>query len=74
MVTPFPLPEGLQLQTTHWDETPVAVQEVVIHLLAVIRQQEERVRPLEARIAALEARGLRNSAIPTVLPPRIPPG
>ena len=62
MVTPFPLPEGLPRDPPHGDETPVAVQEVVIHLLAVMQQQERsgcaRSRP---RLAALEARGLRNS-------------
>ena len=57
----LPLPEGLPLDTPSWEQTPVVVQQLVIHLLAVIRQQEERIRTLEARMAALEAQGQRNS-------------
>jgi transposase len=61
VVASLPLPEGLPLAPTTWEQTPVVVQELVIHLLAVTRQQEERIRTLEARMAALEAREQRNS-------------
>ena len=44
MVASLPLPEGLPLDPTSWEQTPVVVQELVIHLLAVIRQQEERMQ------------------------------
>jgi transposase len=57
----LPLPEGLPFDTSSWEQTPVVVQPLVIHLLAVVRQQEERIRTLEARMAALEAQGQRNS-------------
>src|SRR4029450_897031 len=57
----LPLPDGLPLDTPSWEQTPVVVQQLVMHLLAVIRQQEERIRTLEARMAALEAQGQRNS-------------
>jgi Family of unknown function (DUF6444) len=40
----------------------IVVQEVVIHWLAVIRHQEERMSTLEARIATLEAHRQRNSS------------
>jgi transposase len=61
VVASLPLPEGLPLAPTNWEQTPVIVQELLIHLLAVTRQQEERLRTLEARLAVLEAREQRNS-------------
>jgi transposase len=61
VVASIPLPEGLPLDPTSWEQTPPVVQQLVIHLLAVIQQQEERIKALEARIAALEARGQQNS-------------
>jgi transposase len=62
MATSLPLPDGLPLDPTSWEQTPLVVQELVIHLLAVIRQQEERMSTLEARIAALEAQRQLNSS------------
>jgi transposase len=47
--TSIPLPDGLPLDAATWEQTPLAVRQWVI-------QQEERLRTLEARIAALEAR------------------
>ena len=61
MRTFLPLPEGLSLDATSWEQTPHVVQQLVLHLLTVIREQEERLKTLEARLAALEARGQRNS-------------
>jgi transposase len=61
VVACLPLPEGLPLDATSWEQTPLVVQQLVIHLLAVTRQQEERITTLEARLAALEARGQQNS-------------
>jgi transposase len=62
VVASLPLPEGLPLAPTNWEQTPVIVQELLIHLLAVTRQQDERLRTLEARLAVLEAREQRNSS------------
>jgi transposase len=56
MASSSPLPEGLPLDTASWEQTPLVVQQVVVHLLAVIQQQAEQSRTLEARMAALEAR------------------
>jgi hypothetical protein len=50
-VTPsLPLSEGLPLDATSWEQTPLVVRQVVVHLLAVIQQQEARIAALEARI------------------------
>jgi len=73
VVTSFPLPEGLPLDPTTWEQTPVGVQELVIHLLAVTRQQAQRIRTLEARMAALEARAQRNSGNSNRPPSADPP-
>jgi transposase len=62
MAASLPLPDGLPLDPTSWEQTPIVVQEVVIHLLVVIRQQAERMSTLEARIATLEAQRQRNSS------------
>jgi transposase len=57
----LPRPEGLPLDPPSWVPTPGVVQLLVMHLLAGIRQQEARISTLEARMAALEAQGPRNS-------------
>jgi transposase len=54
VATSLPVPAGLPLDAASWEQTPLAVRQVVIHLLAVIRQQE-------ARIATLEAHASQNS-------------
>jgi transposase len=73
VVASLPLPEGLPLDPTTWEQTPVVVQELVVHLLAVTRQQDERMRTLEARMAALEARAQRNSGNSNRPPSADPP-
>jgi transposase len=73
VVASLPLPKGLPLGPTTWEQTPVVVQELVIHLLAMTRQQEEQIRTLEARMAALEARVQRNSAHANRPPSADPP-
>jgi transposase len=52
----LPLPEGLVLDATTWDQTPIVMQHLVVQLLAIIQQQAERSQALEARMADLEAR------------------
>jgi len=61
VVASIPLPEGLPLDAASWEQTPPVVQQLVVQLLTVIAQQEERIRALEGRMAELEARGQRNS-------------
>jgi transposase len=39
------------LDATSWEQTPLGVRQVVIHLLAVIQQQQERIAALEARLS-----------------------
>jgi transposase len=68
------LPAGLPLAPTTWEQTPVVVQALVIHLRAVTRQQDERRSILEARLAALEARAQRNSGHANRPPSADPPG
>jgi transposase len=62
VVASIPLPEGLPLDAASWEQTPPVVQQLVMQLLTVIGQQEERIRVLEGRMAELEARGQRNSS------------
>jgi transposase len=45
------LPAGLPLDAASWEQTPLVVRQVVIHLLAVIQQQQERIAALEARLS-----------------------
>jgi transposase len=73
MAASLPLPDGLPLDSTSWEQTPRLVQELVLHLLAVIRQQAERMSTLEARIAALEAQRQRNSSNSNRPPSSDPP-
>jgi transposase len=47
----IPLPAGLPLDATSWEQTPLVVRQVVVHLLAVIQQQEGRIAALEARLS-----------------------
>jgi len=62
VVASVPLPEGLPFDAASWEQTPSVVQQLVVQLLTVIGQQEERIRALEGRVAELEARGQRNSS------------
>ncbi len=45
------LPAGLPLDATSWEQTPLVVRQVIIDLLAVIQQQQERIAALEARLS-----------------------
>jgi transposase len=56
MVSSIPMPEGLPLDAASWEQTPLVVRQLVVHLLAVTQQQIEQIQTLEARIGALEAR------------------
>ena len=61
VVASLPVPEGLSLDAATWDQTPLVVQQLVMHLLTVTRQQDDRIKTLEARLAGLEARGQQHS-------------
>jgi transposase len=61
VVACLPVPEGLSLDAATWKQTPLVVQPLVMPLLTVTRPQEERIKTLEARLAALEARGQQHS-------------
>jgi transposase len=56
MASSRPHPEWLSVDATSWEQTPLVVQQVVVHLRAIIQQQAGQLRILEGRIAALEAR------------------
>jgi sucrose-6-phosphate hydrolase SacC (GH32 family) len=56
MVSSLPMPEGLPLDAAGWEQTPLVVRQLVVHLLAVTQQPIEQIQTLEARIGALEAR------------------
>jgi transposase len=77
VVASLPRPKGLPLDPTTGEQTPVVVQEWVIHVLAMTRPQAEQIRPLEARLAALAARVQRHSAHakrpPSADPPWVKP-
>jgi transposase len=47
----LPLPAGLPLDATSWEQTPLVVRQVVVQLLAVIQQQHARIAALEARVS-----------------------
>jgi transposase len=47
----IPLPAGLPLDSTSWEQTPPVVRQVVVQLLAVIQQQAGRIAALEARLS-----------------------
>jgi transposase len=51
MESSLALPAGLPLDPTSWEQTPLVVRQVVIHLLAVIQQQQERIAALEVQLA-----------------------
>lgn len=74
VVAALPLPEGRPRDPPHGEPTPGVVQPLVMHLLAVIRQQDERISTLAARMAALEAQGQRNARHADRPPAADPPG
>jgi transposase len=47
----LPLPAGLPLDATSWEQTPLVVRQVVVQLLAVIQQQQARIAALDARVS-----------------------
>jgi transposase len=51
VATSIPLPTGLALNAASWEQTPLVVRQVVVHLLAVIQQQEARIAALEAHVS-----------------------
>ena len=51
MSTSLPLPAGLPLDATSWEQTSLVVRQVIIDLLAVIQQQQERIAALETRLS-----------------------
>jgi transposase len=51
MAISLPLPAGLSLDAASWEQTPLVVRQVVIHLLAVIQQQAAQIAALEARLS-----------------------
>ena len=61
VVASLPVPEGWSLDAATWNQTPLVVQQVVRYLLTVTRQPDDRIKTLEARLAALEARGQEHS-------------
>ena len=51
MTTSIPLPAGLPLDATSWEQTPLVVRQLIVQLLAVIQQQAARIAALEARLS-----------------------
>jgi transposase len=51
VATSLPVPAGLPLDATSWEQTPLVVRQVVLHLLAIIEQQAKRLAVFEARVS-----------------------
>jgi transposase len=51
VTTSIPLPAGLPLDSTSWEQTPPVVRQVIVQLLAVIQEQAGRIAQLEARLS-----------------------
>jgi transposase len=51
VTTSIPLPAGLPLDRTNWEQTPPVVCQVIVQLLAVIQEQAGRIAQLEARLS-----------------------
>jgi transposase len=51
VATSRPLPAGVPLDAATWEQTPLAVRQVILQLLAVIQQQTARIAALEARLS-----------------------
>jgi transposase len=45
------MPAGVPLDAASWDQTPLAVRQVIVQLLAVIQHQAARIAVLEARLS-----------------------
>jgi transposase len=50
VATSRPLPAGVPRDAATWEQTPLAVRQVILQLLAVIQQQTARIAALEARV------------------------
>ena len=51
MATSLLSPAGVPLDAASWEQTPLVVRQVVVHLLAVIQQQQAQIAALEARVS-----------------------
>jgi len=51
LVAPLPMPAGVPLDAASWDQTPLAVRQVIVQLLAVIQHQAARIAVLDARLS-----------------------
>jgi transposase len=68
--TSLPLPAGLPLDVTSWEQTLLIVRQLIVQLLAVIQHQTARIAALEARLSQTS----RNSdRPPSSDPPRVKP-
>ena len=68
MTPSLPLPEGLPLDITSWEQTPLVVRPLVVHLLAVIQHEALRMAALDTRVSQLST-----PAPPPVSPSSNPP-
>jgi transposase len=51
MVASRPLPAGVLLDAASWEQTPLAVRQLILQLLAVIQQQAVQIAALDARVS-----------------------
>jgi transposase len=51
LVAPLPMPAEVPLDAASWDQTPLAVRQVIVQLLAVIQHQAARITALDARVS-----------------------
>ena len=51
MATSLPHLAGLPLDAASWEQTPLVVRQLIVHLRAVIEQQAGRIAALEARVS-----------------------
>lgn len=66
MTASIPLLAGPALDAASWEQTPLVVRQLIVHLLTVIEQQELRIAKLEAR---LQQRSCNSDRPPSVDPP-----
>jgi transposase len=51
VVTALPLPAGLSVDAPSWERTLLMMRQLIVQLLAIIQQQQERIAALEARVS-----------------------
>jgi transposase len=51
MAASRPLPAGVLLDAASWEQTPLAVRQLILQLLAVIQQQAVQIAALDARVS-----------------------